>query len=319
MTPSVRIVIPDDEPAVMVPSAAFQKLDGYDVRSFDTRPSSRDELVERIGDAEVLINIRSSCRFDGEVFERCPSLRMISIWGTGTDNVDLVAARERGVCVTNTPALSKHTLAEHALMLMLAAGRRIVEVDRRVREGEWPRAMITELHGKILGLIGTGAIGTQVARLGVGIGLNVIAWTFHPTGALEKEVPLRWVEFDEVFTQSDVVSVHVRHTPETDRFIGRKHFELMKASALFINTARGGVVDEPALIDALRSGTIGGAGLDVFADEPLGEGSPFFDLPNVVLTPHSGGISPATTEAGLAMTIENVFAFLAGDPVHVVG
>ncbi len=319
MSPHPRIVIPDDEPAVMVPSAAFQKLDGYDVRSFDTRPASRDELAERIGDADVVINIRSSCRFDREVFDRCPSLGMISIWGTGTDNVDLVAARERGVCVTNTPAVSRYTLGEHTLMLMLAAGRRIVEVDRRVRLGEWPRAMITELYGKTLGLIGTGAIGTQVARLGVGIGMNVIAWTFHPTAALEKEIPLRWVEFDEVFGESDVVSVHVRHSPDTDRFIERQHFELMKTSALFINTARGGVVDEPALIDALRSGTIGGAGLDVFADEPLEEGSAFFDLPNVVLTPHSGGISPETTEAGLAMTIENVFAFLEGKPVNVAG
>ena len=319
MTPSVRIVIPDDEPAVMVPSAAFQKLDGYDVLSFDTRPSSRDELVERIGDAEVVINIRSSCRFDREVFERCRSLRMISIWGTGTDNVDVVAARERRVCLTNTSAVSRYTLGEHALMLILAAGRRIVEVDRRVRDGEWPRAMITELYGKTLGLIGTGAIGAQVGRLGAGIGMNVIAWTFHPTAALEKTIPLRWVEFEDVFAQSEVVSVHVRHTPDTDRFIGRKHFERMKSSALFINTARGGVVDEPALIDALRSGTIGGAGLDVFWDEPLGEESPFFDLPNVVLTPHSGGISLETTEAGLAMTIENVFAFLEGNPVHVVG
>ena len=319
MTLSVRIVIPDDEPAVMVPSAAFQKLDGYDVRFFDTRPASHDELVERIGDAEVVINIRSSCRFDREVFERCPSLRMISIWGTGTDNVDVVAAHERRVCVTNTPAVSRYTLGEHTLMLMLAAGRRIVEVDRRVRAGEWPRAMITELYGKTLGLIGTGAIGTQVAHLGSGIGMNVIAWTFHPRAALVKTIPLRWVEFDEVFAQSDVVSVHVRHTPDTDRFIGRKHFERMKSSALFINTARGGVVDEPALIDALRSETIGGAGLDVFGDEPLGKESPFFDLPNVVLTPHSGGISPEATEAGLAMTIENVFAFLEGKPVHVVG
>lgn len=318
MIPSVRIVIPDDEPPVMVPSIAFQKLNGYDVCTFDTRPSSRDELVERIRDADVVINIRSSCQFDQEVFERCPSLRMISIWGTGTDNIDLAVARERSVCVTNTPAVSKYTLAEHTLMLMLAVGRRIIEVDSRVRRGEWPRAMITELHGKTLGLIGTGAIGMQVARLGVGIGMNVIAWTFHPTTALEREIPLRWVGFEEVFSASDVISVHVRHSTETDSFITQRHFGLMKASALFINTARGGVVDELALIDALQSGEIRGAGLDVFIDEPLAEGSPFFDLGNVVLTPHSGGTSPETTELGLAMTIENVFAFLEGKPVHVV-
>ena len=314
----IRIVIPDDEPAVLVPSQAYRKLDGHDVQAYDTRPATGDELVERIRDAEIVINIRSSCRFDRAVLEACPSLRMISIWGTGTDNVDLDYAKQRGVRVTHTPAVAKNAVAEHTLMLMLAAGRRIIEVDRRVRQGEWPRAMITELHGKTLGLIGLGAIGTQVARVGKGIGMNVLAWTFHPSRDLAAEIGFEFVSFDDVLRSSDVVSVHVRQSEDTIGMISARHFGMMKRSAIFINTARGAIVDQDALIEALRTESIAAAGLDVFEQEPLPAGTPFADLPNVVLTPHSAGISPETTEAGLAMTIDNVFDFLSGKPTHVV-
>jgi D-3-phosphoglycerate dehydrogenase len=313
-----QIVIPDDEPAVLVPSQAYRKLDGHHVRAYDTRPETPDDLVARIRDAEVVINIRSSCRFDKAVLEACPSLRMISIWGTGTDNVDLQGAAERGVRVTNTPAVAKNAVAEHTLMLMLAAGRRIIEVDRRVRLGEWPRAMITELHGKTLGLIGLGAIGTQVARLGKGIGMNVVAWTFHPSDELAAEIGFEFVSLDQLLRLSDVVSVHVRQSGETTGMISTEQFEMMKSTAIFINTARGAIVNERALVAALRSGAIAAAGLDVFGTEPLDSATPFSDLSNVVLTPHSAGISPETTEAGLAMAVDNVLDFLAGTPSHVV-
>ena len=313
-----RIVIPDDEPAVMVPSIAFRKLDKYDVRTYDTRPKTERELVERIRTAEVVINIRSSCRFDRDVLESCPSLRLISIWGTGVDNVDLDAARERGVAVTNTPAVAKDTVAEHTLMLMLAAGRRIVEVDRRVRDGGWPRATISQLYGKTLGLIGLGAIGRRVAELGKGIGMNVIAWTFHPSADVGQDLGLRWAEFEDVVSESDVLSLHVRHSPDTHHLIGAPQFQLMKPSAILVNTARGSVVDEAALVDALKTEKIAAAGLDVFESEPLEPESPLKRLPNVVLTPHSAGISPETVEAGLAMSIDNVFAFLSDRRVHRV-
>jgi D-3-phosphoglycerate dehydrogenase len=314
----IRIVIPDDEPAVLVPSQAYRKLDGHDVRAYDTRPATGDELIDRIRDAEIVINIRSSCRFDRAVLEACPSLRMISIWGTGTDNVDLDHAKQRGVRVTNTPAVAKNAVAEHTLMLMLAAGRRIIEVDRRVRQGKWPRAMITELHGKTLGLIGLGAIGTQVARVGKGIGMNVLAWTFHPSRDLAAEIGFEFVSFEDVLRLSDVVSIHVRQSEDTIGMISAKHFGMMKRSAIFINTARGAIVDQDALIEALRTESIAAAGLDVFEREPLPARTPFADLPNVVLTPHSAGLSPETTEAGLAMTIDNVFDFLSGKPANVV-
>ena len=312
------IVIPDDSPAVMAPSEAFRKLGNYDVCLYDTRPSSAGALIERIREARVVINIRSSCRFDREVFDAVPGLRIISIWGTGTDNVDLNSAVEHDICVTNTPGVSVNTVAEHTLMLMLAASRRIVDVDRRVRKGEWPRSLITQLHGKTLGVIGLGAIGRRVAKLALGIGMNVIAWTLNPSEEVAMKIPLTLVEFEEVFKESDVVTVHVRHSVTTDRFINANHFELMKPNALFINTARGKIVDEQALLDHLKRGLIGGAGLDVFSSEPMAVTSPFFKLSNVVMSPHSAGISPEAIELGLEMAIDNVLAFLKGEPINVV-
>jgi phosphoglycerate dehydrogenase-like enzyme len=308
-----RIVIPDDEPAVMAPSAAYAALKGHDVRIHHDRPSSSAELVSRIREAEIAINIRSTSKFTADVLDACPQLRLISIWGTGTDNVDLEAATSRGVRVTNTPGVSAVAVAEHTLALILAVAKQIVTVDRQLREGKWPRAMVPQLRGKVLGLIGTGAIGGEVAKLGRAIGMRVIAWTFHPRGDTAE-----WVGFDDVFRQSDVVSVHVRQSSDTSGFIRHEHFEMMKPGAIFINTARGAVVKETDLIDALQANRIAGAGLDVFEHEPLPPDSPLHALPNVVLTPHAAGVTPETTEAGLALAIDNVFAFLAGRPMNIV-
>jgi len=308
-----RIVIPDDEPAVMAPSPAFATLAGHEVRTYADRPSSVAELVRRIRDAEMVINIRSTSKFTADVLAACPHLRLISIWGTGTDNVDLLAAKSRGVRVTNTPGVSAVAVAEHTLALIMAVAKQIVTVDRQVRDGKWPRAMVPQLRGKVLGLIGTGAIGREVAKLGRAIGMRVVAWTFHPGGDTAE-----WIGFDDVFRQSDVVSIHVRQSTDTSGLIRREHFDMMKPGAIFINTARGPIVNEADLIAALATNRIAGAGLDVFDLEPLPPGSPLYSLPNVVLTPHAAGITPETTEAGLALAIDNVFAFLAGRPMNVV-
>ena len=308
-----HIVIPDDEPAVMLPSMAYRKLAGFDVQVYPTRPSGFDDLTDRIRNAEIVVNIRSTSRFTSEVMDQCPRLKLISIWGTGTDHVDLAAAKAKGICVTNTPGVSAIAVAEHTLALIMTIAKKLVSVDQQVRKGEWPRAMVSQIRGKMLGLIGTGAIGREVAMLGRGIGMRVIAWTFHPAGNIAE-----WVSFEDVFRHSDVVSVHVRQSPDTIQLIRRHHFELMKPDAIFINTSRGGVVHEAEMVDVLRNGRIAGAGLDVFENEPLRPGSPLLSLPNVVLTPHAAGITAETTEAGLALAIENVLSFLAGHPANVV-
>jgi D-3-phosphoglycerate dehydrogenase len=309
------IVIPDDYPVVMGASAAYKRwTEKTPVVYYDTLPGSEETLIERIRDFEVVINIRSSCKFTARVFADCPRMKLLSLWGTGTDNVDLAAARQAGVTVTNTPGVSAVSIAEHSLMLMLAVARRVVTIHQGVVAGEWPRGQSIQLQGKTLGVIGLGAIGRQFARLGQGIGMKVIAWTMHPNPALGFEL----VELDQLFRTSDVVSLHLRLSPETTGFIGRARFEMMKPGAILVNTARGPIVDEAALIEALQTRRIAGAGLDVFDVEPLPPGHPLTKLENVVLTPHCAGVTPEVLEAGLALAIENVETFLSGSPRNVV-
>jgi phosphoglycerate dehydrogenase-like enzyme len=309
------IVIPDDYPAVMAASDAYQRLiEKTRVEYYDTLPRSEDELVERISDSEIVVNIRSSSKFTPEVFDACQRMKLLSIWGTGTDNVDLTAAVRHGVTVTNTPGVSAVSIAEHSLMLMLAVARRIVAVHNAVVAGEWPCGQSVQLHGKTIGIIGLGAIGRQFARLAQGIGMRVIAWTMHPNPALGIEL----VELDELLRVSDVVSLHLRQSSETVGFLSRTQFQLMKRSAILVNTARGPIVHEGDLIEALRERQIAGAGLDVFDVEPLPSGHPLTKLDNVVLTPHCAGVTPEVLEAGLALAIENIESFLNGKPQNVV-
>ncbi len=296
-------------------SPAYQKLlEQTPVDYYDTLPSDEERLIERIASAGVVINIRSSTRFTENVFRQSPALRLLSLWGTGTDNVDLNAAARHGVTVTNTPGVSAFSIAEHALALMLAVARRIPRVDSEVRQGRWPRGQAVQLHGKTLGIIGLGAVGRQLAHLGAGLGMRVIAWTMHPDPSLGFQL----VTLDELFSSSDVVSVHLRLSEQTRGFIGKGELDKMKPSAILINTARGAIVDERALLETLTSARIAAAGLDVFEVEPLPRGHPFTSLENVVLSPHSAGVTPEALEAGLQLSIENVSTFLSGRPTNVV-
>lgn len=315
----LRIVIPDDAPAVLGPSRAYtdwraRAAARYAIEYYDTLPGGEERLIERIRDADVVINIRSSSKFTAAVFEHCPKLRLLSLWGTGTDNVDLAAAARYGVTVTNTPSVSAPAIAEHSLALMLAVARRIPHLDAEVRQGRWPRGFVSLMRGKTLGVIGLGAIGSRFAALGQAIGMRVIAWSFHP----KPELPFEMVPLETLYRESDVVSVHLRLSPATEKMIGREQFALMKPGAILLNTARGPIVDEGALVEALTNGPLAGAGLDVFEVEPLPPGHPLTRLDNVVLTPHSAGVTPETLEAGLNMALENVENFLAGAPTNVV-
>ncbi len=309
------IVIPDDQPVVMGTCSGYRRLvEQQPVGYHATLPGSEEVLIERIRDFEIVINIRSSTKFTERVFEACPQMKLLSIWGTGTDNVDLKAAQRHGVTVTNTPGVAAIAIAEHSLMLTLAVARRIVSLHRQTVEGEWPRGQSVQLRGKTLGIIGLGAIGRQFAKLGEAMGMRVLVWTMHPNPALGFEL----VERDELFRTSDVVSLHLRLSPDTTGFLGSREFDLMKPSAIFINTARGPIVDEPALVEALRTKRIAGAGLDVFDVEPLPAGHPLTKLDNVILTPHCAGVTPEVLEAGLTLAIENAENFLSGTPQHVV-
>jgi len=309
------VSVPDDAPPVLASSAAWNELAARArVEYYDTLPGSEEALIERLGCASVALNIRSSVKFTGRVFAACPELRLLSVWGTGTDHVDLAAAARHGVTVSNTPGVSAAAVAEHTLALLLAAARRIPQMDAAVRRGEWPRGQSMDLRGKTCGVIGLGAIGREFARLAAGIGMRVIGWTPHP-----RHIPgVETVELEELYRTSDVVSLHLRLSGETRGFVGAKQLAWMKPHAILVNTARGGIVDEAALREALASGRIRAAALDVFASEPLPAGHGWAAAPNVVLTPHCAGISPDVMEAGLRMAVENIWAFLEGHPQNLV-
>jgi phosphoglycerate dehydrogenase-like enzyme len=312
-SPRVRIVVPDDVPSVLNNTPAHRRLEEIgEVELHLTEAASVDELLQRLAGAPVVVNIRGRTRFTREVFAALPDLRLVSIWGTGTDNVDLPAAADHGVTVMNTPGVSANSVAEGTLTLMLATARQIPRIDAAVKAGEWPRAMVSQLYGKTLGVLGTGAIGAQMARLGKGIGMSVIAWSRTPNPALAEEIGLRYVSREEVLRTADVVSIHVRLTPETTNMIGRAELAMMKPTALLLNSARGACVDEEALVEALHAGTIAGAGLDVFAVEPIPADHPLLTAPNVVMTPHSAGVTPEALLAGLQLAADNVGDFLNG-------
>lgn len=308
-----KLYIPDDAPPVLRSSAVWPELAARaELDYHDTLPGSEERLIERIRDAELALNIRSSSKFTERVFAACPRLRLLSVWGTGTDHVDLAAAARHGVTVTNTPGVSAISIAEHTLALLLAVARHIPQIDAATRAGGWPRGQSVELYGKTCGIIGLGAIGRQFARLAAGIGMRVIAWTMHP----KPGDPI--VALDELYRTADVIALHLRLSPQTAGFVGAAQFALMKGSAILVNTARGAIIDEAALLDALAGGRIAGAGLDVFSTEPLASGHPLTKLDNVVITPHCAGITPEALEAGLRMSVENVWRYLEGRPEHVV-
>jgi phosphoglycerate dehydrogenase-like enzyme len=313
------IVIPDDSPPVFAGHPAVERLRAAgEVRIYDTLPQSREELARRLEHAVALINVRSSVQFDEPLLAQLPELRLIAIVGTGLDNVDLAAADRYGVAVCNTPGENARSVAEHAIALMLAVARRIPLMDRELRAGLWEHHLGIELEGKTLGVLGLGNIGRQVAKLGNGLGMRVLAWSFTRDEARARACGAELVERDELLRRSDVISLNVPATPESRGMIGARELALMQSRAILINTARGALVDEPALIEALRAGRLGGAGLDVFVQEPLPADSPLLGLENVVLTPHAAWVTYEATERLIEAPIDNVLAFLAGQPRSVV-
>ena len=275
-------------------------------------------LAERLKEADVAVNIRGRTRFTDPILSLSPNLKLISIWGTGTDNVELNAAAARGITVTNTPGANAVAVAEQTVAMMLGVVKQLAQADQAMRQGGWPRNLVIQLRGKRLGLIGTGLIGREVAAMCKGLGMEVVAWTYHPNPALVSTVGLKYVELDELLRTSDIVSMHLRATPEAHHFLNRDRLALLKPTAFIVNTARGALIDESALVEWLREKRIAGAGLDVYETEPLPAGHPLATLPNALLTSHCAGMTPDSNLIGLAMAAENIELFLKGSPRFVV-
>jgi D-3-phosphoglycerate dehydrogenase len=316
------IVVPDDFPSVFAGTEAEQRAKKLgELRLYSERGADEEqELIRRLDKARVAINIRAHARFSDAVFAACPTLKMVSVWGTGTDNIDLNAAGMRGVTVCNTPGINAFAVAEHALTLMLTVARRITVLDAEMRKGKWPRELLTQLLGKTLGVFGMGTIGTRVAALGRAVGMNVLGWSALGDEARIRAAGARPASKEEMLRNADVISLHVRLTTETRGFIGRREFGLMKPTAILVNTGRGALVERDALLAALRERRILGAGLDVFHQEPLAAEDPILSLPNVVLSPHNAGQTPEVIRDGLLAAVDNVERFLKGTlkPASVV-
>ena len=306
-----HIVVPDDFPTAITGTSAERALRSLgDVTIYTERGADQEaELIRRIRDADVVLNIRGYTRFSGAVLAACDRLRLISIWGTGTDNIDFAAARARDVAVTNTPGVNAHAVAEHTIALMLAVARRLPSMDRGVRAGEWPRGTLVQLEGKTLGIVGLGAIGSRVATLAAAFGMNLLASTLDEDAGRSAAVGARHVPLETLLAESDFVSLHLRLSERTTKYIDRGKLALMKPSAFLINTARAGLVDREALLEALRESRIAGAGLDVFHEEPARAGDPLLALPNIVFTPHNAGSTPEVIERGLLQAVQNIQVF----------
>jgi D-3-phosphoglycerate dehydrogenase len=288
------------------------------VQIYNDLPLSEGELISRLKDAEIAIV--GWVYVTSEAIEKLTHLKMISIWGTGYDSVDIKAAESHGIAVTNVPGYAAEAVAEHVFALILSFIRKIPDADRHIKMGnfDWNKFRGFELVRKTIGIIGMGSIGSRVAEIARCFGLNVISFTAHPSKEKARKFKVRFLPLDDVLSQSDFLTIHVPLTAETEKMIGYTEFNKMKKDVVIINTSRGKVIDETALIEALKSGKIAGACLDVLAKEPPGKENPLLNFDNVILTPH---IAFNTTEALRRCTdicIDNVEAFIKGTPKNVV-
>ncbi|MBI2818003.1 MAG: D-glycerate dehydrogenase [Acidobacteria bacterium] len=289
----------------------------------EDRPLTRDEIMTRLdGCAGILCHLTD--RIDSSVMERAPSLKVIANVAVGYDNIDVASATRLGIMVTNTPDVLTDTTADFAFALLLATARRLVEADQFVRTGQWKEwrfdlLLGTDVHHSTLGIIGLGRIGSAVARRGRGFGMKILySMPQRADVEVERELGATYVDQATLLSESDFVSVHAPLKAETRHLIGARELALMKPSAILINTARGPVVDETALVEALQSGRIAGAGLDVFEQEPRVHPE-LVEFPNVVLAPHIASASRQTRLRMMEVAAENLIAGVCGGvPPNVV-
>lgn len=273
----------------------------------------RPKLLEAVKDADALL-VRSATTVDAEVIAAAPKLKIVARAGVGLDNVDVDAATAAGVLVVNAPTSNIHSAAEHAMALLLAAARQIPAADATLREHTWKRSafMGTEIYGKTAGVVGLGRIGQLVAQRLAGFGAHVIAYDPYVPPARAAQLGIELLPLDEVLARADVISVHLPKTKETAGLLGADALARTKPGVIIVNAARGGLIDEQALADAIRSGHVRGAGLDVFATEPCTD-SPLFDLPQVVVTPHLGASTSEAQDRAGTDVAESVKLALAGE------
>jgi D-3-phosphoglycerate dehydrogenase len=317
---SARIVYPDANERIveLMTGARLERLQvAGQFTAHVGQPENDRRFIERIGDANALM---LGWGLPVDVMKAAPNLELVAFVGIGAGNfVDLDAAVDRGITVCNTPGYADDTVAEHALAMMLATARHLGRLDRSLRKGRWNQSISgLELRGKKLGLVGFGGIGARFAALAHGIGMTVRAWTRNPSPQRARQHGIEFADLDSILRDSDVLSVHTALTPDTEDLLDGRALALTKPGVIIINTARGEIIEERALLTALRSGHVAAAGLDVYRQEPLPSDHPLLSLDNVLLTPHVAFNTPEATHALLDISIDNIVHYYCGDPINIV-
>lgn len=314
----MRVALLDDYQGVALGLVDWASLGAdVEVQAFADHLSDEAALAARLEPFDAVVAMRERTPFPRTLVQRLPNLKLLITTGARNASFDMPALKERGITVCGTGGAGSGT-SELAWGLILSLLRRIHEEDRSTRQGKWETTLGIGLQGKTLGVIGLGNLGGKVAAVGKAFGMNLIAWSQNLTAERAEAAGGTLVTKDELLAQADVISIHLVLSDRTRGLLGVRDLALMKPSAYLVNTSRGPIVDEPALIDALRSHRIAGAGLDTFDVEPLPAGHPFLGMDNVVLTPHLGYVIREGYEVFYGHALEDVRAFRAGAPVRVV-
>jgi phosphoglycerate dehydrogenase-like enzyme len=306
----MKIAILDDYQNVAAQCADWSKLKASgELTFFHDNISDVDALVARLALFDVVGVMRERTPLTAEVINRLPALKLIASTGPRNASIDVEAARARGIEIVNTGYNSYPTI-ELTWGLILAHARNIVTEAEAMRAGAWQKTLGVGLHGKTLGLLGLGRVGAGVARVGLAFGMNVIAWSQNLTSEKAQEQGVTLASRDELFRTSDIISVHLILSDRSRGLVGKPEMELMKSSAFLVNTSRGPIIDESALIDALRARRIGGAAIDVYDREPLSADHPFRSLPNVLATPHIGYVADDLYRTFYQDTVSNILSWM---------
>jgi phosphoglycerate dehydrogenase-like enzyme len=313
-----RIAVLDDYQDAARRMADWSRLPaGAELAVFRDHVADLEAVAARLASFDVVVAMRERTPFPRALLERLPRLRLLVTTGMRNAAIDLQAAADRGVLVCGTGGLPYPT-AELAWGLVLALARRIPREDRATREGRWQETVGLGLNGKTLGVLGLGTLGSRVARFGRAFEMDVLAWSQNLTAERAAEIGAVRVDRDELLARSDVVTIHLVLSERTRGLIGARELGLMKRTAYLVNTSRGPIVDEAALVRALRDGTIAGAGLDVYDEEPLPPDHALRGLPNTVITPHLGYVTEETYRIFYGQALEDILAYLRGEPVRVL-
>ena len=307
----MKVTVLDDYQRAFEATEAIQRLrQKVDVRILTEKLPSESAIANALKDSTVIIPVRERTKFTASLLRALPDLEYISQTGNHVYHVDMDAATKQGIVVSLAPGGNSTT--ELAFGLMLAMMRRIPQSDRAMRRGEWPLVLGYVLKGKTLGILGLGKIGTEVATIGRAFGMKIIAWGPTLTSERAAKSEATFLPLEEVLKTADVVSVHLKLSDESKNLLNEARLRLMKKSAYLVNTARGAIVDETALVKVLRDNAIAGAALDVFVEEPLPKSHPLLGLDNVVLAPHLGWPTDSGFEGFAENAVTNIFDYMNG-------